>query len=312
MKLVVLMPVFEDWESLSLLLPSLGEALHEKRYDAHLVIVDDGSFIRPPAPLQLGRGFRGGTLLRLRHNLGHQKAICVGLTWIHAHLGGSDVVVMDADGEDDPRDVPRLLEAFEAVDGDKVVFAARLKRSESLAFRAGYFAYRALHRLLVGLPVRVGNFSVLPWWGLRRLVVAEELWSHYAAAVVRGRLPRTEVSTHRARRLRGFSTMRLVPLVAHGLAAISVFADIVSVRILLAVAVSSPAAVAIGIVALSDLSARPLLASSGIAGSALYLATAGFSAVLALGVLVGRRALNFLPERDAPAFVEGAESLEAR
>ncbi len=310
MTLVLLMPVYDDWEVVGKLLPRLGQVLAEAGHDAMLVVVDDGSYHRGEGISLPSVGFTGGTIVRLRRNLGHQRAICVGLTWIHAHLPGSTTVVMDADGEDDPGDVPRLLAQFAAAGGEKVVFAARRRRSESLAFRAGYFAYRHLHHLLVGLPVRVGNFSVLPWSGLRRLVVAEELWNHYAAAVVRGRLPRLEVPTRRARRLAGDSTMRFVPLVMHGLSAIAVFADIVSVRLLVAGAIAAPAALAIAIVSLESLATHPsALALAGLVGSGAVFQVAGFGAMLALGALAGRRGQGFLPERDALVFVDSTESL---
>lgn len=310
MRLVVLMPVYDDWEVVGKLLPRLGEVLAESGQSATLVVIDDGSHERGVSPTLPPVGFADGTVVRLRRNLGHQRAICVGLAWIHAHLPGSTIVVMDADGEDDPGDVPRLLASFAAAGGEEVVFAARRRRSESHAFRIGYLAYRMLHRVLVGLPVRVGNFSVLPWSGLRRLVVAEELWNHYAAAVVRGRLPRHEVPTHRAHRLAGSSRMRFVPLVLHGLSAIAVFADIVSVRLLVAGAIAAPAALVVAIASLEALAIQ----TSAVALAGLFLSVAvfqvvGFGGLLAVGALAGRRGGGFLPERDAFAFVDSTESL---
>lgn len=310
MKLVVLIPVYEDWEVVSILLPRLGEVLDEAGQTASLVVVDDGSHSRGEGLGLPSRGFTDGTIVRLRRNLGHQRAICVGLAWVNAHLPGATTIVMDSDGEDDPKDVPRLLAAFSAAGGGKVVFAARRKRSESLAFRAGYFAYRQLHRLLVGLPVRVGNFSVLPWSCLRRLVVAEELWNHYAAAVVRGQLPRLELPTHRGRRLAGGSKMRSVPLVLHGLSAIAVFADVVSVRLLVVGAMVAPVALVVAFASLASLSTQPgWLAFAGLAGSVAVFQVAILGGMLAVGALAGRRGAGFLPERDALAFVDTSESL---
>jgi hypothetical protein len=67
--------------------------------------------------------------LRLRRNLVHQRTIAIGL----AHIGeyeARDVVVMDSDGEDDPRDVPRLVARMQEERG-RSVFAERTRRSES-------------------------------------------------------------------------------------------------------------------------------------------------------------------------------------
>ncbi len=303
--LVVLIPVFEDWEVLGLLLPRLGEMLAAAGRVAELLVVDDGS-TTAAVPALPAAGFSSGQVLRLRRNLGHQRAIAVGLCWIGAHRTNAVTVVLDADGEDDPADVPRLLAAFDAAGGESAVFAARMRRAESAVFQAGYHAYRWLHQILVGKPVRIGNFSVLPWDALRRLVVSPEVWNHYAAAVVRGRIPRVEIPTHRARRLAGHSSMNLVSLVTHGLSAISVYADIVGVRLLIGSMVAT--GLALGMAA--------WVISSGAPGSwpVLLLAGATFhgASLAALGAFVtlaSRQHQTFLPERDAPFLIDRTEPL---
>ena len=100
--------------------------------------------------------------------------------------GFDAVVVMDGDGEDQPEDIPGLVQGL--LNGSSavfVMFAARTKRLESLPFRALYRIYRALHWLLTGVSVRVGNFSALRPEVLPRLLMASESWNHYAAAVFR-------------------------------------------------------------------------------------------------------------------------------
>jgi hypothetical protein len=140
-------------------------------------------------------------------------------------------VIMDGDGEDAPNDVPRLIERLHGGDGPQVVFAERRRRSESWFFRVSYLLYRWTHRWLTGIPVRVGNFSALPGALVERLVVVSELWNHYAAAVFKARLPRTSIPTTRAARLGGAPKMNFVSLVAHGLSALSVHAEIIGVRL---------------------------------------------------------------------------------
>ena len=139
---------------------------------------------------------------------------------------------MDADGEDDPADVPRLLARLREEGHQKVVFAERSRRSETLTFRIFYVFYKVLHYLLTGKGVRVGNFSAIPRRRLSSLVVVAEMWNHYAAAVFRSRQPYCMVPTRRGRRLCGRSSMNFVSLVTHGLSAISVYSDVVGVRLL--------------------------------------------------------------------------------
>jgi len=96
---------------------------------------------------------------------------------------------MDGDGEDSPNDIPRMLEQFTKHEGNSIVFASRLKRSENRLFRVFCQGYRLLHYLCTGISVRVGNFSVIRGKLLRRLVVVSDLWNHYAASVIKARLP---------------------------------------------------------------------------------------------------------------------------
>ena len=159
----------------------------------------------------------------------------MGLCYAHEHRPAA-VVVMDGDGEDDPADLPTLLGAFDAAGGRRIIFAGRARRSESLAFRAFYQLYKALHRLLVGRAVKVGNYAVVPAAALGRLVTAAELWNHFAAAVVKARLPFDVVPTRRGRRYAGDSQMNFIALVIHGLSALSVFAETIGVRLLVALA----------------------------------------------------------------------------
>jgi hypothetical protein len=173
--------------------------------------------------------------LRLRRNLGHQRAIAIGLCFVHAERPCDAVLVMDADGEDKPADVPRLIQKFLEEGARKVIFAERIRRSEDWTFRVGYLLYRGLHWLLTGVRVRVGNFSILPAEYLETLVVVSETWNHYAASVIKCRLPNRVLPAARGTRLAGRSSMNYVALVLHGLSAISVFAEIVGVRLTLAI-----------------------------------------------------------------------------
>ena len=99
--------------------------------------------------------------------------------------------------------MPELVRRCEAQQYSRLVFAQRSKRSEGLVFRASYGAFRALHRLLTGRDVQEGNFSIVPFQIVRRLVAVSELWNHYAAAVFKARLPTDGISLPRATRLVG-------------------------------------------------------------------------------------------------------------
>jgi|GEM_PF-52133 len=311
---ILLIPVFNDWESVRLLLPQLEEQLSDSDAPVQVLLVDDGSTDEVDAD-ELARccvefrHLQKIEILRLQRNLGHQRALAVGLSFVSAHLPCSAVVVLDADGEDAPSDVPRLLAALDQHDHKVVVFAERTKRSESLTFRFFYTLYRIVHLLLTGIPVRIGNFSAVPAAMLKRIVVVSELWNHYAASVVKSRLPLVTVPTERASRLAGHSKMNLVSLVIHGLSAISVFSERTGVRLIIAGACLSLLTLA-GLGTIIAIRLTTDWATPGWATYTIGLLLLLFGQMLTLvlvyvlGILQKREDAGFIPSRDHIHFVE--------
>lgn len=306
--ITVLIPVYSEQEALRLLLPRLDHALVKAPPDAarwRILLVNDGDLDSPldGEPTGPFERIESIEVLSLSRNLGHQRAIAVGLAELQNQAESNAVVVMDGDGEDDPEDVPRLLQALEAAAYRKVVFAERRKRSEGVMFWMGYHLYRHLHRLLTGVAVRFGNFSIIPKDLLDQLVCADELWNHYAASVVKLRLPITLVPTARAPRLAGNARMNTVALVVHGLSAMSVFSDRIGVRLLFVT-------MGCGVLVLGLIFAAVgvrFLTTLAIAGWATYttgillllLGQLGVACLLfAFMTLSGRTMVRFLPKRD--------------
>jgi polyisoprenyl-phosphate glycosyltransferase len=306
----VLLPVFNDWEALALLIPKLDGVLEEAGVPVDLVIVDDASDSCPLEPLVATphAAIKNVTCLRLRRNLGHQRAIAIGLTWVTEQKAPPAVVVMDADGEDDPVDVPRLIRRCPELGSAKVVFAQRSRRSEDWLFKTFYLLYRMVHRLLVGRDIRVGNFSVVPRECLNRLLVVSELWNHYAAAVLDARIPSAEIPTTRGKRLYGQPRMNFVKLVTHGLGALSVYAEVIGTRLLLA----SSALIGLSLLGMAvvlTVRATTNLALPGwtsiIVTLLLVLLLHGImgSLMFAFLILSVRSSMRFLPVRDYAYFL---------
>jgi polyisoprenyl-phosphate glycosyltransferase len=233
--LTILAPVFNDWAAARFLVEGLDSVFGEHALTARIVFIDDGSLDPMPEhfPAAPPRNIQQIQSVELRTNLGHQRALCVGLVHLHQSGVTTPVIVMDSDGEDAPSDIPRLLEKFVAEGNRKVIFATRRLRAEGFVFKFFYKLYRTVHRLVVGFDPRFGNFSVLPAAVLERLVVMSDLWNHYAATVVKMKLPCATVPIDRSKRFAGESRMGFVGLVIHGLSAMSVFGETVGVRLLI-------------------------------------------------------------------------------
>jgi polyisoprenyl-phosphate glycosyltransferase len=222
---------------------------------------------------------------------------------------------MDADGEDRPSDIPRLLDRWHQ-DPESVVFAERRRRVERFSFRLFYLLYRWLHWALTGKTIRIGNFSVLPQRRLASLVVVSELWIHYAAAAVRSRQPIRTVPTARGMRLDGASRMNFAALVVHGLSAISVYSDVVFTRLVTLTGFLAMLAIS-GMVAVVGIRAFTALAIPGWASYVLglllllFLQAAMFVASLTFIVLGSRQQAPVIPRRDYREFVADVREIAA-
>jgi polyisoprenyl-phosphate glycosyltransferase len=237
MKIVLLIPIFDDWESAALLCGLINSTFEKlgSSYTINILLVDDGSYASDEAlhGKHAWDAIHEINILRLRRNVGHQRAIAIGLAYVEHHVPCDAVVVMDGDGEDLPQAIPALIaRAYEKPSG-QFVFAERGRRLEGRFFRLLYVVYRGTHRLLTGRGIRFGNFSVVPSRFIRRLTVMSELWGHYAAAVLNARIPYDAVRVDRARRLTGSTKMNFESLILHGLGAMSVY-QTVGVRTLMA------------------------------------------------------------------------------
>jgi hypothetical protein len=307
---VVLMPLRDDWTSAAELIRRLDQAISSCPCVLNVLLVDDGSvtgcssedFQSDFAVVQTIR------ILRLRRNLGHQRAIAIGLAHIEQTTACDAVLVMDADGEDTPGGALELIRSFS--NGQKAIFAERSRRTESILFRAFYWLYKSLHRILTGLSVRVGNFSILPSGYLSTIVTLPEMWNHYAAAVFRSRLSFTTLPIPRGHRIAGASQMNFVALVTHGLSAISVFGDIVGVRLLIGSLVGSLLATSgilfVVMVRLFTNRSIPGWATSATGILAIILVQfITIATIFTFFMLSNRTNLGFVPIRDYNLFVAG-------
>lgn len=160
----VVIPVFNEDSSLPDLLRRISQlnsasSLHEMRLQRlHFIFVDDGS--RDQSGQILSRFVaESGTasLLRLSRNFGHQNAICAGLDASEAEF----VVVMDADLQDPPEMIPKLLAKLR--EGYDVVFAQRQRRDANLLKRICYWLFYRILASLSDFEVQLdaGDFCIM-------------------------------------------------------------------------------------------------------------------------------------------------------
>lgn len=232
-KIICVIPVYNDWESFSMLVSTIENTYctPQKKFVIHIVAINDGSFEEKgnnistdEIPIEI---------INLKANIGHQRAIAVGLQFVNDTKSNFDyVVVLDSDGEDKPEDLVYLVSKCEDEKDQKIIFAQRKKRQESFFFKIGYFFYKTFFYGLTGQKINFGNFSCIPKKLLKRVVVQDNLWNHYSGSIIQSKTPFSKVLLDRGIRYAGHSKMNFTSLVLHGLSSISVYFDSLSVRIL--------------------------------------------------------------------------------
>ncbi|HTD96483.1 MAG TPA: glycosyltransferase [Edaphobacter sp.] len=231
----LVIPVFNDWASFAILLRALDAVAETLPFRITVSAIDDGSTQSASAIFELASSLHfldRVEIIRLSLNVGHQRAIAIGLCVACEDADFDAILVMDSDGEDPPETIPLLVEQA----GQKEEFcivAARRKRTERISFKISYFIYKTVFKLVTGKNISFGNFSLLSAGFARRLVMIPDLWNNLTAAVLRSRFPIEKISIDRGKRYAGKSQMNFTSLIVHGFSAISVYADTIFVRLLL-------------------------------------------------------------------------------
>jgi glycosyltransferase involved in cell wall biosynthesis len=309
MQVAVVTPVFNDWVSLSELISALEVVDVLEKVEFSLIVIDDAS--TEPAiincPLNSLSRIREIEIVVLACNLGHQRAIAVGLVEVCSRGSFEAILVMDSDGEDRPADIPRLL-AEAALRPGHIICAQRRHRPGLLFFRFWYECYKAMFHLLTGAQIDFGNFCLIPASKIEALVSTSSVWNNLAAALTRSRIPLAGLPSDRGRRYAGKSKMNFVSLVMHGLSAMAVYSDIIMVRLMLGtLALSAVTLLAIlGVIAVklfTNLAIPGWTSSAAGVLTIILLQGVMLFTISAFSVLNTRSLKVVVPRLDAPGFI---------
>lgn len=194
-----------------------------------VVVVDDRSEDCAPESITAPPGY-SLEIIRLKANLGHQRAIAVALVEVHERHAFDVVIVMDGDGEDAPSGLRDLVRAHDS-NPAAVIVAQRTQRSETVKFRLFYRVYKFFFRILTGSKLDFGNFVLLPRQVIAEIIYSPDLWNHFPVTLLSARHTLTRVPLARGVRYAGQSRMNFLALVNHGFAGVSVLMNRVFVRL---------------------------------------------------------------------------------
>jgi hypothetical protein len=230
-------PVYRDVGSFLILRERLLEVLAESKATPpgpiRFVVIDDTAGQDPEVASLHELG--DVTVLQPPFNLGHQRGLVYALRKTLPQVADGDAVVtLDADGEDRPEDLPRLLEPLTSKPPSerKVVLALRTKRREPLGFKVLYRGFKLLFRSLTGATVRSGNYAVMPGSIAKRALMHPTFDLAYSSAILALDLPIEYVPCERGERYEGRSKMTYGKLAMHGLRMLMPFTDRIAIRAL--------------------------------------------------------------------------------
>jgi hypothetical protein len=229
-------------------------------------------------------------LVNLGCNVGHQRAIAIGISIAASDDNSDFICVIDSDGDDVPSDMLVIVESLMA-NPECIIVAKRTKRTETGRFKVSYLAYKYIFSFLTGRNIDFGNFSAFSMSTGLHLAFMPELWNHYPATLLKSKVPILKIALARGKRYYGKSRMQFVSLVNHGLAAISVLIDIAFARLLLLSTLMAAMLLVLGLMILV-IRSFTLYAIPGWATTGIGLVSLGLLQILVLVSLISFLALS--------------------
>ena len=221
-KLIILIPVYNDWESLNKLLTEINENIKSfNNFNFECLIVNDASTIQPPE-LKKPSNFWSIELLNMKENRGHARCNAFGIRHVFQNKEFDNLILMDGDGEDRPEEIKNFIKKIKE-DPSLSVVAKRVKRSEGPFFQLLYQLHKLITLIFTGKIINFGNYSILTKSDVEKLHSKASLWSSFSGSVKKNLKFFNEINSIRGLRYFGPSQMSLFKLIIHSLSIIAVF-----------------------------------------------------------------------------------------
>ena len=221
-KIIILVPVFNDWESLKRLLHEINKNIKNfKNIVVDCFIVNDASTIKQPK-MEKPDLINLIKIFNMKKNQGHARCNAFGIKYIFEQEEFDNLIIMDGDGEDRPQEIKDLINQS-IKDPNKSIVAKRIKRSEGLFFQLLYKFHKLLTLFFTGQNINFGNFTCLTKADVGVLSTRGSLWNSFSGTLKKNIKYFNEINSIRGSRYYGPSKMRFSQLILHSLSIISVF-----------------------------------------------------------------------------------------
>jgi glycosyltransferase involved in cell wall biosynthesis len=221
-KFTILIPVYNDWDSLEKLLNNINDNINNiQNVKFNCIIVNDCSTIKNPGIKAL-HNLESIKIINMKVNRGHARCNAFGIRYLSKNSDLDYVILMDGDGEDRPEEIKSLVEKALTEPNTSVV-AKRVKRSESFFFQILYRLHKYLTLAMTGKLVNFGNYSCLTKTDLEVLSTKASLWSSFSGSFKKYIKKYNEIDSFRGQRYFGPSQMSFYKLIIHSFSIIAVF-----------------------------------------------------------------------------------------
>ena len=232
MKIKILIPVYNDFESVSKLINEINSKITNLSQEFSIILINDGSTDKVEIDVSKIDKINSIKIINMKENKGHARCIATGLKYIFQNEEFDYVIPMDGDGEDRPDEILKFLE-FIKYDDSKPIVGERIKRSEGLLFELSYATHKLVTYVFTGHSIKFGNYTCLPKSTVEKMINDKATWSSFSGSLTKLEKNRSTIPSIRGIRYFGPSKMSFYNLIKHSLSIIAVFKTNVIIRSIL-------------------------------------------------------------------------------
>ncbi len=221
-KIIILIPVFNDWESLEKLIFEIYNNTKDlKNILIDFLIVNDASSITQDK-FKIPKEIKSIKILNMKKNKGHARCNAFGIRYIIQNEHFDNIILMDGDGEDRPIEIKDMIKKLINNPTASIV-AKRIKRSEGYFFQFLYLMHKIITLFFTGKKINFGNYSCLTKKDAEHISSKASLWSSYSGTIKKNLKNLSEVESIRGIRYYGPSQMSIFKLLIHSFSIMAVF-----------------------------------------------------------------------------------------
>ena len=229
MKITLLIPIYNDRESLKKLIENINFEVKDLNSEISIIVINDASSQQIIDNYQNLENIHSFEIVNMSENKGHTRCIATGLKYIFEKKEFDFVIPMDGDGEDRPEEIKNFIELARNSE-DKSIVGERIKRSESLIFKFCYQFHKFLTLAFTGRSIKFGNFTCLSKSTVKKMLGEKATWNSFSGSLKKIENDLLTIPSSRGKRYFGPSQMSFFSLLKHSLSIISVFRKTVLIR----------------------------------------------------------------------------------